>query len=295
VLDCLRLGEPRSGVHARTCCAGCGGDRRVRECAGACESGRDTVFECRLRRNCLVNVMAVGWPAERACPQPRCRKAARRGCTCSWASPRTRAASGRGVRPGELGAEDQRGAVQLPDPFLKRVLNVATYAAFELIRRRRIPVRLEGPGRGRQSPAPRASWPLPAACGAEIAAGSRASRGTGTPARGAAVRRDPGALLRVVPRSSPRLCALYEREFALGEVHPVRPHASSARHCGAPLRGHLERGDAGGLPPRTRSDARRVERPATRARGPGRPSAGGARPTRSCAAKSAVISLGACT
>jgi phosphoribosylformylglycinamidine synthase len=49
---------------------------------------------------------------------------------------------------GELSEGDQRGAVQLPDPFLKRVLHVANAAMFERLRARGIPAGFKDLGAG---------------------------------------------------------------------------------------------------------------------------------------------------
>src|SRR4029077_4693129 len=48
----------------------------------------------------------------------------------------------------ELGGGDQRGAVQLPDPFLKRVLHVANAEMFRVLRERGIPAGFKDLGAG---------------------------------------------------------------------------------------------------------------------------------------------------
>ena len=192
---------------------------------------------------------------------------------------------------GELGEGDQRGAVQLPDPFLKRVLNVATYEAFRRVRERGVPCGFKDLGAGGIACA---TSELAAAggCGAEIALDDAhrveralppevllcaetqerycwvvprslraraAARSTTTSSRSTQVH--PGAGARVIGRATPRARATASRGGASAIVdcdveaitdRPPHRAAGAARASAA-------------RPPRSRRRARRHARRAARA------------------------------
>ena len=184
-----------------------------------------------------------------ACPRVRVR-----GRSCWSASRPTRAASAaRRSRPSELGAADDRGAVQLPDPFLKRVLHG---------RQRRGVPRASARAASRPgsrtsaravSRAPRASWPPP---------GGAAPRSRSTTCIASRARCRAEVLLCaetqerfcwVVPESfAAELCDLYNASSRSARVYPGAGARVIGRgHGRAPLpRDAGARTTAGGLPGR---------------------------------------------
>jgi phosphoribosylformylglycinamidine synthase len=119
-----------------------------------------------------------------------------------------------------LQGDDRRGAVQLPDPFLKRVLHVANAEAFSRIRARGIATGFKDLGAGG----------IACATSELAAAGGRGA--TIALERAHRVERvlAPDVLLCaetqerycwVVPESfADELCSIYNVEYALGSVHP---------------------------------------------------------------------------
>ena len=222
VLDCLRFGDPRTGVHQRDVVRGVvEGIASYGNALGVPNLGGDTVFDTGFDQNCLVNVMAVGLAPADGILRSRVPEGPGPWAFVLVGKPTDESGfGGAAFASGELGAEDQRGAVQLPDPFLKRVLNVATYEAFRRVRERGIPCGFKDLGAGGIACA---TSELAAAgdCGAEIAL-ERAHR--------VARELPPEVLLCaetqerycwVVPGSfAAELCAVYDREFALAGVHP---------------------------------------------------------------------------
>ncbi len=222
VLDCLRFGEPASGVHQRDVMRGVvEGVASYGNALGVPNLGGDTVFDAGYDQNCLVNAMAVGFAPASGVLRSRVPEGPGPWVFVLIGKPTDESGfGGAAFASGELGQEDQRGAVQLPDPFLKRVLNVATYEVFRRIRERGILCGFKDLGAGGIACA---TSELAAAggCGAEIDL---------TLAHRVERRLPPEVLLCaetqerycwVVPESfAAELCAIYEREFALGQVHP---------------------------------------------------------------------------
>ena len=222
VLDALRFGDPRAGVHVRDVVRGVvAGIAGYGNPLGVPNLGGDAVFDRAYDDNCLVNVMAVGLaPADGVL---RSRVPAGDGPWVFVLVGKPTDESGFGgaaFASDALGGDDSRGAVQLPDPFLKRVLCVANEEAFARLRARGIPAGFKDLGAGG------------VACAtSELAAAS---------GRGARIRLDavhrvdrrlpPEVLLCaetqerfcwVVPESfAAELCALYNVEFALGSIYP---------------------------------------------------------------------------
>ena len=222
VLDCLRFGDPRSGVHARDVLRGVvEGIAGYGNALGVPNLGGDTVFDAGFDHNCLVNAMAIGLAPADGVLRSRVPEGPGPWAFVLVGKPTDESGfGGASFASGELNQKDQRGAVQLPDPFLKRVLNVATYEVFKRVRERRIPCGFKDLGAGGIACA---TSELAAAggCGAAITL-ERAHR----------VERElpPEVLLCaetqerycwVVPEDfAAELCAVYEREFALSQVHP---------------------------------------------------------------------------
>lgn len=229
-LDSLRFGDPRSGVHARDVMRGVvEGVASYGNALGVPNLGGDTVFDAGYDQNCLVNAMAVGLAPANGVIRSRVPEGPGPWAFVLVGKPTDESGfGGAAFASGELGQEDQRGAVQLPDPFLKRVLNVATYEVFRRVRERGIPCGFKDLGAGGIACA---TSELAAAggCGAAITLDD-AHRVERTLA--------PEVLLCaetqerycwVVPESfAAELCAIYTQEFALGDVH----HGAGARVIG---------------------------------------------------------------
>ncbi len=221
-MDCLRFGDPRASVHVRDVVRGVvEGVATYADALGVPNLGGDTCFDAGYDQNCLVNAIAVGLAPADGVLRSRVPEGEGPWAFVLVGKPTDESGfGGAAFASGELGQEDQRGAVQLPDPFLKRVLNVATYEVFRRVRARAIPCGFKDLGAGGIACA---TSELAAAggCGAEIQL-DRAHR----------VERElaPEVLLCaetqerycwVVPEHfAAELCALYEQEFALGRVHP---------------------------------------------------------------------------
>ena len=158
VLDPLRFGDP-SGEHAE----------RTREIVhgvvegiwqygnalGVPNLGGDVYFDESFDDNCLVNVVAVGLVEEGDVVRSR---APAEAATV----PYDLVLVGKPTDPSGFGgatfasrildeekAFDDKYAVQVPDPFLKRMLTVATQEVLKLAEVARRPHRVQGPGCGR--------------------------------------------------------------------------------------------------------------------------------------------------
>ena len=232
VMDSLRFGDPRSGVHARDVVRGVvEGIAAYGNALGVPNLGGDTVFDQGYDTNCLVNAMAIGLAPADGVLRSRVPEGPGPWAFVLVGKPTDESGfGGAAFASGELGdpgRSDARGAVQLPDPFLKRVLNAATYEAFRIVRERRLPCGFKDLGAGGIACAT-SELAAAAGCGAVIAldAAHRVTR----PVAGEARELSPEVVLCaetqerycwVVPESfAPELCALYERAFALGDVHP---------------------------------------------------------------------------
>ena len=221
VLDSLRFGDPRGPVHVRDVVRGVvQGIADYGNALGVPNLGGDVVFDAGFDANCLVNVMAVGLAPRDGILRSRVPEGAGPWAFVLVGKPTDESGfGGAAFASGELGG-DQRGAVQLPDPFLKRVLHVANAEAIRVIRERGVPAGFKDLGAG----------------GAACATSELAAAG----GRGADIALDrlhrvprplpPEVLLCaetqerfcwVVPEAfAPELAALYNDTFALGTVYP---------------------------------------------------------------------------
>ena len=225
VLDALRFGDPRSGVHARDVVRGVvEGIAGYGNALGVPNLGGDAVFDTGFDTNCLVNAMAVGLAPADGVLRSRVPEGPGPWAFVLVGKPTDESGfGGAAFASGELGdpdASDPRGAVQLPDPFLKRVLNAATYEAFARIRERKLACGFKDLGAGGIACA---TSELAAAggCGAviELERALRVERELSPEVVLCAETQERYCW--VVPESfAEELCALYERAFALGEVHP---------------------------------------------------------------------------
>ena len=225
VMDSLRFGDPRSGVHARDVVRGVvEGISAYGNALGVPNLGGDTVFDAGYDRNCLVNAMAIGLAPADGVLRSRVPEGPGPWAFVLVGKPTDESGfGGAAFASGELGdpgTSDARGAVQLPDPFLKRVLNAATYEAFRIVRERRLPCGFKDLGAGGIACA---TSELAAAggCGAviELETAHRVDRELLPEVVLCAETQERYCW--VVPEDfAGELCALYERAFALGDVHP---------------------------------------------------------------------------
>jgi phosphoribosylformylglycinamidine synthase II len=222
VLDSLRFGDPRSGVHARDVMRGVvEGIASYGNALGVPNLGGDTVFAEGFDDNCLVNAMAVGLAPADGVLRSRVPEGPGPWSFVLVGKPTDESGfGGASFASGELGGGDQRGAVQLPDPFLKRVLNVATHEVFRRVRERGIPCGFKDLGAGGIACA---TSELAAAggCGATIALDDAHRVARELPPEVLLCAETQERYCWVVPAGFvPELLAIYNDEFALGRVHP---------------------------------------------------------------------------
>jgi phosphoribosylformylglycinamidine synthase len=222
VLDALRFGHPvRGGVPVRDIVRGVvKGIADYGNPLGVPNLGGDVYFDEAFNDNCLVNVMAIGIAPRTGLLRSRVPEGPGPWAFVLVGKPTDESGfGGAAFASDELGEGDQRGAVQLPDPFLKRVLHVANAELFRRIRERGIPAGFKDLGAG----------------GVACATSELAAAG----GRGAAIRLEalhrverplrPEVLLCaetqerfcwVLPEGfAAEACDLYNREFALGSVY----------------------------------------------------------------------------
>jgi len=221
-MDCLRFGDPGSGVHARDVMRGVvEGVAAYGNALGVPNLGGDTVFDAGYDQNCLVNAIAMGLGPADGVLRSRVPEGPGPWVFVLVGKPTDESGfGGAAFASGELGREDQRGAVQLPDPFLKRVLNVATYEVFRRVRERGIPCGFKDLGAGGIACA---TSELAAAggCGAAIDLPRAHRVDRVLPPEVVLCAETQERYCWVVPESfAAELCAVYEEEFALGRVHP---------------------------------------------------------------------------
>ena len=222
VLDSLRFGDPRGEVHTRDVVRGVvQGIAGYGNALGVPNLGGDTVFDAGFDTNCLVNAMAVGLAPADGVLRSRVPEGPGPWAFVLIGKPTDESGfGGAAFASGELGEGDQRGAVQLPDPFLKRVLNVATYEAFRRVRERRVPCGFKDLGAGGIACA---TSELAAAggCGAEITLDDAHRVDRALPPEVLLCAETQERYCWVVPEDfAPELLALYNEEFALDKVHP---------------------------------------------------------------------------
>src|SRR4029450_3543112 len=150
VLDALRFGDPALGVATRDVVRGV-----VRGIAdygnplGVPNLGGDVWFDDAFDDNCLVNVMAGGLAPRAGILHSRVPEGPGPWVFVLVGKPTDESGfGGAAFASDELGEGDQRGAGQLPDPFLKRVLHVANAELFARIRARDIPAGFKDLGAG---------------------------------------------------------------------------------------------------------------------------------------------------
>jgi len=157
VLDALRFGglEGEHGERSREIAAGVvDGIWHYANALGVPNLGGDAVFDSRYDDNCLVNVVAVGVVPERHIVRSRVPAEARQEPYVFVLVGKPTDASGFGGAAfasavlDEEEEESNKGAVQIPDPFLKRVLTEANRQVLELARREGFAVGFKDLGAG---------------------------------------------------------------------------------------------------------------------------------------------------
>ncbi len=222
VLDSLRFGDPRGDGHVRDVVRGVvQGIAEYGNALGVPNLGGDTVFDARYDANCLVNVMAVGVAPRDGILRSRVPEGPGPWSFVLVGKPTDESGfGGAAFASGELTAHDRRGAVQLPDPFLKRVLHVANAEAFARVRARGIPAGFKDLGAGG----------VACATSELAAAGGRGARIRVDDVHAVARPLPPEVILCAetqerycwaVPEAfAAELCAIYNADFALDEVFP---------------------------------------------------------------------------
>ncbi len=223
VLDALRFGDPAAAVHVRDVIRGVvEGIAGYGNPLGVPNLGGDTCFDERFDGAVLVNVMAVGIAPRDGVLRSRVPDGAGPWVFVLVGKPTDDSGfGGAAFASGTLDHDgDRRGAVQLPDPFLARVLNVANEEAFARVRARGVRAGLKDLGAGG----------VACAVSELAAAGGRGAELVLDDLHRVARELPPEVLLCaetqerycwVVPEAfAAELCGIYEREFALGDVHP---------------------------------------------------------------------------
>ncbi|HTR96694.1 MAG TPA: phosphoribosylformylglycinamidine synthase subunit PurL [Candidatus Acidoferrales bacterium] len=222
VLDALRFGDPSIGVRVRDVMRGVvQGIAGYANPLGVPNLGGDVVFASGFDASCLVNAMAVGLAPADGVIRSRVPEGPGPWVFVLVGKPTDESGFGGAAFASDaLAGGDARGAVQLPDPFLERVLNVATGAAFARVRERGVPCGFKDLGAGGIACA---TSELAAAggCGASLILDDapRVARAIAPEVLLCAETQERYCW--VVPeRFAPELVAIYEREFALAGVHP---------------------------------------------------------------------------
>ena len=221
VLDSLRFGDPRGGVHARDVARGVvEGIAGYGNALGVPNLGGDVVFDRGFDSNCLVNVMAVGLVPRDGILRSRVPEGDGPWVFVLVGKPTDESGfGGAAFASDELGG-DQRGAVQLPDPFLKRVLNVANAEAFRRVRERGLPAGFKDLGAGGVACAT-SELASAGGRGAHIELGRIHRVARPLPPEVVLCSETQERFCWVVPESfAAELCAIYDHEFALDSVHP---------------------------------------------------------------------------
>ncbi|MFI5370038.1 MAG: phosphoribosylformylglycinamidine synthase subunit PurL [Candidatus Eisenbacteria bacterium] len=223
VMDALRFGHPvTDGVQARDIVRGVvRGIADYGNALGVPNLGGDVVFDDGFASNCLVNVMAMGLAPRDGVLRSRVPEGPGPWVFVLVGKPTDESGfGGAAFASGELGGDDQRGAVQLPDPFLKRVLHVANAELFRVLRERGIPAGFKDLGAGGVACA---TSELAAAGGrgADIVLDDVHRVGRAVPPEVLLCAETQERYCWVLPESfAAEACAVYEERYALGGVYP---------------------------------------------------------------------------
>ena len=151
--DPLRFGTPKTGSHAAyVASAAVDGISAYGNAVGVPNLAGDVYFDDSFADNCLVNVVALGTVRADAIIHSRVPPSGE-GYDLVLVGKATDASGFGGAAFASLvldaaEAQANKSAVQVPDPFLKSVIMRASYAAFEEIRKRGVPVGYKDLGAG---------------------------------------------------------------------------------------------------------------------------------------------------
>jgi phosphoribosylformylglycinamidine synthase subunit PurL len=151
--DPLRFGPPAAGPHAAYVASGVvDGIAAYGNAVGVPNLGGDVYFHPSFRDNCLVNVVALGFVEHDRIIHSRVPECGD-GYDLVLVGKATDASGFGGAAFASLmldegEAQANKSAVQVPDPFLKNVIMRASYAAFDAIFARKIPVGFKDLGAG---------------------------------------------------------------------------------------------------------------------------------------------------
>ncbi|MFH1755563.1 MAG: phosphoribosylformylglycinamidine synthase subunit PurL [Candidatus Latescibacterota bacterium] len=157
VMDPLRFGDPdgRKGARVRDIVRGVvDGIAQYANALGVPNLGGDAVFDASFDDNCLVNVVAIGLVEEQDIIRSRAPEGSTDTAHDVILIGKPTDASGFGgatfasERLSEDDAVEQQGAVQVPDPFLKRVLAEATKSVFALAKSKEVRIGFKDLGAG---------------------------------------------------------------------------------------------------------------------------------------------------
>jgi phosphoribosylformylglycinamidine synthase len=229
VLDALRFGDPQgpAAVKVRDIAQGVvEGIMEYGNALGVPNLGGDVFFDRSFDDNCLVNVVAIGVCKEARIIRSRAPAGARTAehVLILVGKPTDRTGFG-GASFASAGldadrAHEQKGAVQVHDPFLKRVLFEATSAVFELTATRGIEIGFKDLGAGGLACA---AVELAAAAGMGMAVDLSAVPvdEPGHPPEVIACAETQERFALIVPADlAPEILAIYNQEFELPALYP---------------------------------------------------------------------------
>ncbi|MGH7728472.1 MAG: phosphoribosylformylglycinamidine synthase subunit PurL [Vulcanimicrobiaceae bacterium] len=219
--DPLRFG-PRDDPHCRYVAQGVvDGIAAYGNAIGVPTIAGDVFFDEGFRDNVLVNVIALGIvEADAVIPSSAPSAEDYEIVLVGKATDRSGfgGAAFSSLALDERDAEANKGAVQVPDPFLKNVLMRATYRAFEVVRERKLAVAFKDLGAGGILGCT-AELAFAGGFGAEIDLGRVPTAQEGLPDAVLAVGETQERLAWAVPSSFvPALLAIYNEEFGLPDV-----------------------------------------------------------------------------
>ena len=229
VLDALRFGDPSgpAAVKVRDIAQGVvEGIMEYGNALGVPNLGGDVFFDPSFDDNCLVNVVAIG-----VCPEARiirsrapARARTEEHVLILVGKPTDRTGFG-GASFASAGldadrAHEQKGAVQVHDPFLKRVLFEATNAVFELAADRKIEIGFKDLGAGGLACAA-VELAAAAGMGMQVDLSAVPVDAPGHPPEVIACAETQERFALIVPIAlAPEILAIYNQEFELPALYP---------------------------------------------------------------------------
>jgi phosphoribosylformylglycinamidine synthase subunit PurL len=229
VLDALRFGDPTgpAAVKVRDIAQGVvEGIMEYGNALGVPNLGGDCFFDPSFDDNCLVNVVALG-----VCPESRITRS--RVPQGAKSEPHVLILIGKPTDMTGFGgasfasagldadrAHEQKGAVQVHDPFLKRVLFEATEAVFQLVAARGIEIGFKDLGAGGLACAA-VELAAAAGMGMEVDLSAVPTDRPGHPPEVIACAETQERFALVVPKTlAPEILAIYNQDFELPALYP---------------------------------------------------------------------------